>query len=87
MALSVATGALDWAVRDLNEAVKLDPTFAVAYVNRATANAMLGNDEQVRRDVSVAVSLGVDRQALEDMIREIRPRRRRRNDRRKGQNS
>jgi tetratricopeptide (TPR) repeat protein len=74
----IATGALEWAIKDLNEAIKLEPTFAVAYVNRATANAMLGNQDQVRRDVNVAVGLGIDRQALEDMIKEIRPQRQRR---------
>ena len=41
-----------------------------------TANAMLGNEDRVRRDVNVAVGLGVDRGALEEMIKEIRPRRR-----------
>ena len=75
----IASGALDWAIKDLNEAIRLEPTFAVAYVNRATANAMLGNKDHVRRDVNVAVGLGVDRTALEDMIKEIRPQRRQRN--------
>ena len=72
----LATGALDLAIRDLNQALKLDPGFAVAYVNRATANAMLGQHDRIQRDVDAAVSLGIDRQALEDMLKEIRPRRR-----------
>ena len=53
--------------------------FAVAYVNRATAYAILGNDDRVRRDVNIAVGLGVDRRGLEEMLREIRPVRRRSN--------
>ena len=51
----IATGALDLAIRDLNEAVKLDPRFAVAFVNRATARAMMGQREQAQRDINVAV--------------------------------
>jgi hypothetical protein len=47
-------------------------------VNRATANAMMGRDDQVKRDVNVAVALGVDRRALEEMLGEVRPQRRRR---------
>ena len=80
----ISTGALDWAIKDLDQAIKLEPTFAVAYVNRATAYAMLGNVERVRRDVNVAVGLGIDRRGLEDMIKEIRPvRRRQRNEKKR----
>ena len=63
-------------MKDLNEAIKLEPTFAVAYVNRATARAMLGQPEQAQRDINIAVGLGLDRGALEDLIREVRPLRR-----------
>ena len=53
-------------------------TFAVAYVNRATARAMMGQREQAQRDVNIAVGLGIDRRALEEMIAQVRPLRRRR---------
>ena len=46
-------------------------------MNRATARAMMGQREQAQRDVNIAVGLGIDRRALEEMIAQVRPLRRR----------
>ena len=45
---------------------------------------MMGLADQAQRDINVAVALGLDRAALEEMIKQVRPLRRHRGNRPQG---
>jgi Tfp pilus assembly protein PilF len=62
------------AIPDLDEAIKLDPGFAVAFANRAFAHTLLKDDSKAGQDLDAAVNMGVDRKLLEDKMAEYRER-------------
>ena len=49
-------------------AIKLDAEFTDAYAKRGIARAMLGEDEDSQQDIDKAVSLGADREAIQNEI-------------------
>jgi Tfp pilus assembly protein PilF len=62
------------AIPDLDEAIKLDPGFAVAFANRAFAHTLLKDGSKAGQDLDAAVNMGVDRKLLEDKMAEYRER-------------
>ena len=52
-------GQYERAVRDHDEAIRLDPEHALAYGNRALSYTFLGKDEDARQDVERAEELGI----------------------------
>ena len=62
---------LEEAVRAYTEVLERDPGPAMAYSNRGFAYPNLGRTEHVKREVNVAMGPGMDRQALEDMVKEV----------------
>ncbi len=57
---------IDWdrAYEKFSEAIELDPNFALAYGMRARTSAFLGNEEDLRDDLDIAVSMSLN--ATED---------------------
>jgi tetratricopeptide (TPR) repeat protein len=47
-------GNLDKAISDYNEAIRLDPNFALAYYKRGNANLRSGNRAKARADFATA---------------------------------
>ena len=64
-------GQVERAIRDYGEAIRLYPQYALAYVNRALAYTLLGQDKEAQQDMNRAVELGSDRGPLEDAIEEL----------------
>jgi len=64
----------DLAIPDLDEAIKLDPGFAVAFANRAFAHTLLKDESKAGQDLNTAVKMGVDRKLLEDKMAEYKER-------------
>ena len=60
------------ALADLSEAVRLDPGWVDAYVNRALTNAALGRDGDALADLTKATDLGFNRFLLMAMLEEVR---------------
>ena len=63
------------AIQDYNEAIRLAPVFAEAYKNRALVHTVLGDDEDARKDIELAVVLGLHPSDLESAIARIKNRR------------
>ena len=68
-------GEVETAVHDYDSAVKFNPYHPLGYVNRAIANAVLGNDEAVQEDIAQAVELGYDEALLDAQIEAAKQRR------------
>ena len=69
--------AWNWATSEaaFDEAIRLDPEDAAAYVSRARGNTLLGRDQQAQQDIIRAVDLGFDPVKLEDIIQGAKSRR------------
>ena len=67
-------GQVDQAILDLEQAIKLDSSLAVAYANRAFALTIQQKHQEAQRDIDIAVQLGVDRKLLEEKVRELKAR-------------
>ena len=70
----IEMGQPERALPDLDEAIKLDPWFAVAFANRAFAWTLLKDSAKANNDVETAVKLGVDRALLEEKMEEFKER-------------
>ena len=60
------------AVQDADEAIRLNPDIALAYVNRASALAALGRDTEAASDVAHATKLGYDTVLLQEWLDTLR---------------
>ena len=58
------------AIPDMALVVRVDPTYAKAYLVRASALASLGLETRSQADIDRAVSLGVDRAKAETTVAE-----------------
>ena len=56
------------AISDMDLVARVIPTYAEAYLVRASALANLGLDAQSQADIDQAVSLGVDRAKAETTV-------------------
>ena len=65
-------GRLEEAIQDYDEAIRLDPQDADAYINRALAYTLLGKDAEANRDVDRAVELGINRSVLDSEIERLK---------------
>ena len=54
-------GQADEALAEYNEAIRLDPNFAVAYFNRGQTYFVLGQPQQAVQDYAEAIRLNPDR--------------------------
>ncbi len=63
------------AIQGYDEAIRLAPSFAVAYVNRARAYTHLGKDKEAQEDVDRAVEPGFERSMLDGQIEELKKQR------------
>ena len=63
------------AIEDYDEAIKLNADYSDAYVNRALTHAVMDMDAFAVKDISRAVELGIDREALERAVEQVRRRR------------
>ncbi len=68
----VGLGEYQRAIPDYDEAIRLDPRYALAHANRAKNYTLLGMDPEAAQDVERAVELGRDRDALESAIEELK---------------
>ena len=68
-------GLPELALEDLNEAVRLDESYAPTYAARAIAYTLLGRDEEAAKDIEKAASLGHDRSLIEADIAAIKEQR------------
>ena len=50
-------GRHEEAIADLDEAIRLNPDFAMAYYNRGRANTSLNHMDKARRDFEAAIAL------------------------------
>ena len=53
------------AIKDLDDAIRLDPYAALNYANRARSHTVLGRDESARQDLERATALNFNRSHLE----------------------
>ena len=53
------TGEYETAVLDNDEAIRINPQYPLAYVNRALAYTYLGKDERARQDVERVRDMGI----------------------------
>ena len=53
------TGEYEKAVLDNDEAIRINPQYPLAYVNRALAYTYLGKDEEARQDVERVGDMGI----------------------------
>ena len=60
---------------DLDEAIRLDHKFAIAYVNRSFAWTMMGRDTEAEEDVETATAMGLDRDIIAAKIKELKTQR------------
>ena len=56
-------GDVDRAIADLNEAIKIDPNFALAYYNRAIAYGLKGDIDRAIADFDLALKFELGRSA------------------------
>ena len=68
-------GQLEPAIRDLNEAIRLEPQLAEAYAIRAIAYSLLGDDARSQQDSDRAVELGFSIVLLEEIIEGLKTQR------------
>ena len=64
-------GEPQWAIDDLEEAVRLDPSDSQAYFVRALAYTLLVDDPAAQRDIDRALKLGFNRTVLEYQINKL----------------
>ena len=53
------TGEYGTAVLDNDEAIRINPQYPLAYVNRALAYTYLGKDEEARQDIERVGDMGI----------------------------
>jgi Flp pilus assembly protein TadD len=53
----VKTGALEAAIRDFDSAIKLDPTYAEAFMGRSSARAMMGDKAGADADLRASFNM------------------------------
>ena len=70
--LFIAMGAPERAIMDFNMAIRNNPRFRDAYMNRSMMYTLIGRHEDARPDVEQAVALGADRAFLEQEIEDLR---------------
>ena len=70
--LSLRTNLLDRAIIDLDEAIRLDPRFALAYANPAKTYSLADQDELAQWDFDRAVEFGLDPGPLESDIQNLK---------------
>ena len=68
-------GSPEEAIARYDEALRLDPQDASAYVLRAVAYTRLGHDQEAQQYIDRAVELGFDRGGLESEIEELKNKR------------
>ena len=68
-------GEFELAVKDLGDAIVLDPELALAYVGRVLALTQLAQDAQAQEDLERAVELGIDRTTLEGLVEDLQTQR------------
>lgn len=59
------------AIRDFNQALRLDPNDARAYYNRGLASRRIGEYERARSDFNKALALGYARAAIEALLAQL----------------
>ena len=62
------TGRYERAIRDFDQALRLDPDYARAYFNRGLAYARGDQHDRARSDFQKALTLGYDRVTVEAML-------------------
>ncbi len=65
-------GELQRAIQDYNEAIHINPQYALAYANRAIAYTLLDKDAEAQQDIDRAVELGVNRATLEGRVEQVK---------------
>ena len=53
-------GRAEDAIAEYDQAILLDPRYAVAYINRAVVYTILGKDAEAEKNIGRAVQLGID---------------------------
>ena len=48
------------AIAEYDQAIQINPRFALAYINRAVVFTILGKDAEAEQDIGRAVQLGID---------------------------
>ena len=66
------TSQVERAVEDLDEAIRLDPKFGLAYANRARALTLADQDELAQWDFERAVENGMDWESLYAAINDLK---------------
>ena len=64
-------GQQEKAIKEYDEAIRLDPERAEAYANRGLVYTFLGNGDLAQRDFDRALNLGFDRGTLEHTIERL----------------
>ena len=59
------------AIRDFNQALRLNPNYARAYYNRGLAYRRIGEYERARSDFNKALALGYARAAIETLLAQL----------------
>lgn len=68
-------GSREEAIARYDEAIRLDPQDASAYMLRAVAYTRFGHDQEAQQYIDRAVELGFDRGGLESEIEELKNKR------------
>ena len=59
------------AVENYDQAINLSPDFTHAFIKRALAHAVLGNDTEAQQDTDRAAELGANREHMEARLAAI----------------
>ena len=59
------------AVENYDQAINLSPDFTHAFIGRALAHSVLGNDSGAQQDTDRAVELGASREQIDAGLAEI----------------